>query len=720
MAIFAILLAGTASAADNVTLENLTDSGPNDINVTYVEHMWEENLTDISVDLPENATGDFMVKINDEVIYNQTITEKSFKVPVKLPKAPELYISVYPPVDCRTYKVSAFYNNIDLNLTSPLKIMRFSPDYNLLHFPEEILKNDEYFGLLAFPRSANGTVEFYIDDKLFNKTTARPTFYWRDNPFSKLPLGKHTFKVIYHGDSYYGPYEKTFNFTVYDVVITIPNVINISHDDCISVKVPKNIKGNVKVYLDGRLIVNSNTNDDDYILSLENYIRYTDRELKVIYTSKDFTRTKTKQVNMTYDFDVWSEGFRYGASNVLDIMLPDTLNNKLLKITINGKEYKFTRAKNIVNNDLELDISNFPAGNYSMFISYMGDEKFYPLNKTVNFTIDYFIDIPFSFNYKSDAEVTLKLPKDAKGELVVYADGELFGSAKLNNGIAKVKLGLLGIGPHNIVAEYNGSDYNVSSRSSRIFVSPKIDFNYQVTVGEGEYITVEVPKNSTGYVVFNVNDKDHKVPIRNGIAKYSLKSLKVGEYDVFIDYYGDDGVEDFSNWIMLDVKKPKVKIITDESSFKSINVKIKLLSVNGKKLAYKSAKIRFNGKTYKVKTNKNGIITFKKSMKLKSKKYTLKIIYKGATVTKKLKIKPLILKASVAKKKLAVKVTINKKLKNKNVVIKANSKKYTVKTNKNGVAKITLKKSTFKNAKKITLSATYIKSTVKKTVKVSK
>ena len=221
-------------------------------------------------------------------------------------------------------------------------------------------------------------------------------------------------------------------------------------------------------------------------------------------------------------------------------------------------------------------------------------------------------------------------------------------------------------------------------------------------------------------MVFNVNDKDHKVPIRNGIAKYSLKSLKVGEYDVFIDYYGDDGVEDFSNWIMLDVKKPKVKIITDESSFKSINVKIKLLSVNGKKLAYKSAKIRFNGKTYKVKTNKNGIITFKKSMKLKSKKYTLKIIYKGATVTKKLKIKPLILKASVAKKKLAVKVTINKKLKNKNVVIKANSKKYTVKTNKNGVAKITLKKSTFKNAKKITLSATYIKSTVKKTVKVSK
>lgn len=718
LAVFAIILINTVSAADNATFENLTDTSPNDINVTYDEYMWDENLTDISVGLPENAAGDFMVRINDEVIYNQTITEKSFKIPVKLPKTPDLYITIYPPIDCRQYKVSAFYNNIDLNLTVPLNIMRNPPDYNLLHFPEEILKNDEYYGLLVFPRSANGMVEFYIDDKLFNKTTARPTFHWQDNPFSKLPLGNHTFKVIYHGDRYYRPYEKTFNFTVQDVVITIPELINIGHDDCISVQVPKNVKGNVKVYLDDRLVSNSNADDEYYVMSLEKYIRYTDREVKVVYTSKNFSRTKTKPVNMTYDFDVWTHGFTYGADNVIDIMLPDTLNNKLLKITINGKEYKFTRPENIMNNELELDISHFPAGNYSIFISYRGDDKFYPLNKTVNFTIDYYINIPYAFHYKSDAKITLELPKDAKGELMVYVDGALFESAKFSKGYAEVKLGLLGIGSHNIVAEYNGSDYNVSSQSRRISVSPKVDFNYQITVGEDEYITVEVPKSSTGHVIFTINDKEYNVQIKNGIAKYSLKSLKTGEYDVFIDYYGDDGVQDFSNWVMLDVKKPKVKIMSDESSFRGVNVKVKLSAQNGKAIAYKSAKIKFNGKTYKVKTNRNGIITFKKSMKLKNKKYTMKIIYKGAAVTKKLKIRPLILKASLAKKKLTVKVTINKKLKGKKVIVKVNSKKYALKTNKKGVAKITLKKSTFKKAKKLTCSAVYLKNTVKQTLKI--
>lgn len=712
LAVFALILINTVSAADNATYENLTDINPGEINVTYEEQMWEENLSDIEVSLPENATGEFMVKIDDEVIYNDTITEKSFKIPIKLPKAPDLYIAIYPPVDSRPYKVSAFYNNIDLNLTAPLKVMRFPPDYSPLHFPREILQNDKYHSLLAFPRSANGTVEFYIDDKLYNKTRARSSIYWPENPFSKLPLGDHTFRVVYHGDSYYHAYEKTFNFTVVKVIISIPEVINIGHDDCISVEAPKNTKGTVKVYIDDKLIDTSCTEDGQYILSLENHIKYTDREVKVTYTSKDFTRTVVKPVNMTYDFDVWASNFRYGANNIIDIMLPDTLNNKLLKITINGKEYSFTRPENVMNNNLELDISSFPAGNYSLFISYEGDDKFYPLNKTVEFTIDYTIILPFIFKYKSEAKVTLKLPNDAKGELVVYSDGALFGSAKFNKGYAEVKLGSLAIGPHKIEAEYNGTDYTVASQSGRVSVSPKIDFNYPVTVGEDEYITVEVPKSSTGYIIFTINGKEYKVQIRDGIAKYSIKKLKVGEYDVDVYYYGDDGVKS-SSWVMVEVVKPKIKTISSESNFKGVNVKMKLSTHNGKALASKWVRIKFNGKTYNVKTSKKGILTFKKSLKLKIKKYTIKITYNGASLTKKIKVKPLILKASAKKKKLTVKVTINKKLKNKKVIVKINSKKYKIKTNRKGVAKITVKKTG-----KVTCSATYLKNTVKQSVKL--
>nr|WP_294999340.1 Ig-like domain-containing protein [uncultured Methanobrevibacter sp.] len=699
------ILSMTCIAAENVTDSEIAK----DINVTFSQQMWQEDLEDINVELPQNASGDFSVKINDEVIYNQTITEKSFKVPVKLPnRSPEFVITIWPPLDCRYYKVSAFYNSIDLNITTPLKIMKSSPDYNMLFFPEEILKNDKYAPLIAFPRSANGTVELYIDDELLKRAAASPVLHFEDNPFSKLPLGKHTFKIIYYGDSYYHPFNKTFNFTVVNVKITVPETINIGHDDCISVEASKNTEGNVRVYLDDELIANSKTEDGQYVLSLENYISYRNNEIKVVYTSKEFSRTKTQPIKMTYDFDVWQSYFNYGEKNIIEVTLPDTLNNKLLKMQINGKEYKFIRSAGVVNNIVEIDISRLGAGNYSLFISYAGDSKYYPLNKTFNFTVDYAIKVPYDVEYKDSSKAYLRLPEDARGDLIININGKLFGQAKLNRGYAQITMGALAPGTYNITARYCGNDYNVSDYAGKVYVSPKIDLTYRFSEGEDKYIILEVPKTCRGYVIFDIDGKDHKVAIKNGIAKYSLKNLKAGEHDISVDYYGEDGHWDLSNWRVVTVSKAKLKV-SAEATFKGITVKIKLLNKNGKAMANKKVTIKFNGKTYKVKTNAKGIATFKKSLKLKNKKYNLKVSYMSSKLVKKLKVKPITLKVSKTGKKLIVKATINKKAKNKVVRVKINSKTYSLKTNSKGIVKVIVKK-----PKTITaIKATYLKQSVK-------
>lgn len=721
MLLIAVLSLTCVSAVENITNDTaLSDSDiellsgdeelVKDINVTFPQHMWEKNLSDINVDLPENASGDFCVKINDNVIYNQTITSKSFRVPIKIPVTyPELVISIWPPIDCKTYKVSAYYNDIDLNITTPLKIMKFSPDYNTLFFPQEILKNDKYTNIIAFPRSANGIVEFYIDKKLFNKTNARPTFHWSDNPFSKLPLGEHTFTIVYYGDDYYSAYNKTFNFNVTDVKIIIPDVINIGHDDCISVETMKNVNGNVKVYIDNKVIYDSKLTDNEFILSLENYVKYTDREIKVVFTSKEFSRTKTKAINMTYNLDVWMTNFRYGDENILEIDLPDTLNNKLLKVMIDGKQYPFKRSTTVVNNMVEVDISNLKGGTYSLLLSYSGDSKYYPLNKTYNITIDYNINVPYSTVYKTPSKIYLNLPKDANGSLAVYINDELYKSNKLTDGYAEVIVNFQNIGIHKVWAEYTGDDYNVTSVSARLNVEPKIDYNYQITEGENEYITVEVPKTSKGYVIFDVNEKEYKVNVVNGIAKFSLKKLKPDEYDIIINYYSEDGFKDTLNWAYIEVKKAKIKLVSNKANFKGVNFKIKLQTKQGKALKGKIVTVKFNGKKYKIKTNKKGILTFKKAMKLKNKKYPIKISYLSAKLTKKITIKPIILTKTESKKKLIIKAAINKKIKNKNILIKVNNKKYNVKTNKKGMAKLIIKKP--KN--KVKIKATYQKSTVK-------
>ena len=711
------LCVACVSAADNLTDGNATEMEPlgesedisSDINVTFDEQVWQEDLGNITVELPESASGDFCIKINDEAIYNETITDHSFEVPIKLPKPKFIVIAnVYPPIDMKTYKVSAFYNGINLNITKTLKVMSYPPDYDILRFPEEILRYKEHQVALVFPRSANGTVELYIDGRLVERTSAAPILSWQTDPFANLDLGCHNVTISYLGDSYYRPFSRTFNFTVVDVLISIPKVINIGHDDCISVEASSKASGSVKVFIDGRLVASSKTSDGEYILSLENYIRYTDREVTVSFEGRDFSRTKSQSVNMTYDFDVWTVPFTYGDENIIEVMLPDTLNNNLLTIEINGTRYPFKRSENIANNMVEVDVSSLGSGNYTMTVSFAGDDKFYALKRTYDFTVRYSFHVPDEVVYMDSSKVFLELPGDAEGNLVVYVDGNLYTTVKLTNGYGEVKIDSFAPGNHDLLLSYTGDDYDIGDVETSFTLVPKISVTYRFTAGEDGYVMVEVPKDCKGHVIFTVDDKPHKVIITGGTARYSLKNLAVGEHDIYIDYYGADGFEDLDQWRVVTVYKAKIKSLSSEVTFKGVNVKMKLLTKQGKPLASKVVTVKFNGKTYKVKTDKNGVLKFKKSMNLKKKRYTLTVTYKGSKFTKKLKVKPISIKASRTKNRLIVKAAISKKVKGETVKFKVNSKVYKVKTNKKGIARLSVKK-----PKKIrVIKATYNKSTV--------
>jgi hypothetical protein len=169
MTLLALLTISAVSAAENATDANLTSAS--EAEVTFDEQMWEDNLSDIRVSLPDTSEGDFMVKINDEVIYNEPVREKSFTVPVKLPKEKFLIIAtIWPPMDCRNYKVSFFLNNVEIISPKNLKVMKYSPDYDYLkYFPKEVLQHDNQSSLrysLLFPRSAHGDVEVYLDNRI--------------------------------------------------------------------------------------------------------------------------------------------------------------------------------------------------------------------------------------------------------------------------------------------------------------------------------------------------------------------------------------------------------------------------------------------------------------------------------------------------------------------------------------------------------------------------
>ncbi|MBE6500356.1 MAG: hypothetical protein E7Z80_07440 [Methanobrevibacter thaueri] len=706
--LFAFLILTSVNANENITVS--------DINVTFDEQMWEENLTEINVELPDEAKGNFTVKIDDETIYNETITNSTFKVPITIPSKKLTYIiNIYPPLDCNEHKISAFYNNINLNINKTLKIMKFAPDVDYFHFPKEILQYDNLMFLVAFPRSANGSVEYYIDDKLINKTKAQATIYWdNNNPFSNLTLGNHTFKVIYHGDNYYKAFNKTFNFTVTNVLISIPQTINISHDDCISVETLPNITGTVKVYIDDNLVYSSKTDKGDLILSLEKYLKVNSKLIKIEYANDKFTRTKTQLINVTYDFDINGGHFTYGEDNAVEITLPDYFNNNLLTITIDNVKYDFTHPEYIMNNIIEVDVSKLVAGNYSMFVSFSGDEKFEAKNKTYNFTVKYDMIMPYEMVFEDSSNIYLNLPSDAEGNLNVYIDGVLFKKIKLIKGKANLPIGFLTPGIHNINLSYDGADYDVANVSSIIEVEPKINADYRFTAGEDKYIIVKVSKNSKGYVIFNVSGIIYRVFVNDGVAKLPLNNLTPGEYEIDVRYY-DGEFESTFNFLVITVYKPSIKIVSAEVSFKNTNLEIKVLNKNGKVMTGKKVTVILNNKKYEVKTNKNGVAVLNRDINLKNLKSKLTIEFMGVSVSKNVNVKKISLKTIKTSKKLILKANIKNSGKKRLVTFKVNGKTIKAKSNKKGYVKISVKKP---KGSKVKIQATYLKDTVKQTLKI--
>ena len=141
-------------------------------------------------------------------------------------------------------------------------------------------------------------------------------------------------------------------------------------------------------------------------------------------------------------------------------------------------------------------------------------------------------------------------------------------------------------------------------------------------------------------------------------------------------------------------------------SSKSIKVKIKL-SKPMKTTVY----VKFMGKKYKIKTNSKGVGTFKKSLKIKKSKKSIKFSHLGSTLTKKL-YKPN-LKVTKTNKKLTLKTVVN--IKGVKVRFKVGKKTYTVKSNSKGIAKISLKKP--KNSK-VVCKAIYFGSKIVKKVRL--
>lgn len=643
--LLAIFLASAVSAEDNVTADSQIAQ---DINVSFPEKVYEEDQVEIDVELPDSAQGRLKATVDDVEIYNENITDRSVKIPVTIPEPKKPYIVVNRITDHTSHRIGLFYNDVALNLTHDLKLMKYRPDHDYgMGIPQEILKDDDsnyQHPMLAFPQTANGTAEIYIDGVLSERLNTTTFTILNVSKFNSLGLGNHTVRINYTGDDYYLPSDRTFNFTVVDMLINIPQEIVLDHDDCLTAKTVNNADGTLFVYFDSELILSAKLDKHgEYLESLFKYVKCGQHEIEVIYLAKHFKKSKKAVVNVSYYVEAWGDGFIYGEENTVNIVVPTDFNRNLVTITIDGVyKPKFT-----IDNSgwIELDVSKLDVGNHTLYFDFKGDEKYNSCNLTHNFTVSYRINGP-DWYFGNDEKISLALPSTAKGTLDVYVDGKLYKSQKLVKGKASINIKDLKSGDHNITANYSGDDFEVEEVCTSVYVPVPVTIranNLSVYYTDNAKYKVKIMRGSEEesyiYATIKVGKKTIEAYANeNGVATFKLPKLKPGKYKMTITCGGVKLTKTLTVKQILTLKTVKIK-----KSAKKL-VLTATLKKGKTPIKYKWVSFKFKGKTYKVKTDKKGIakVTIKKSVlkKLKvGKKYSYKVSYLKTSISRSAKVK---------------------------------------------------------------------------------
>jgi len=615
--------------------------------------------------------------------------------------------------------------------------------------PDNSVPNPESI-LIKVADNATGTILVEIPGYLtLQKYEIENGTYTLD--LGPIPADDYEIFVTYMGDDKYNNASANATFTIVklaspEVIVNITDTAIVGEKDVVvNITVGDNFAnpGNVTVYVDGipvqTVAIDEYGNATVTVPALENgthtigvkyngnnYFNASDIVNKTVTVTKAASSVTIDPIdNVTYGNTVVIKYTIVNETDYVTVLVTDE----------SGKSYERTVEDGVITVE-----GIIPAGKYTVSI-HNGESGFYTeseANATFYVTEGPKIDIKVAENTTAPT-FNITLPEDATGYVLVDVDGKQY-YAPLVNGSASIQTAPLAGGNHTVKVTYTGDDkYAGFSNTTNMTIDSNVTADTALDVPASSENTptfsVNLPSDATGFLTVDVDGKKYAAVVENGKASISVPGLSEGNHNVTVIYSGDAKYPTLTKDATVNVHIPVYKITQN----KNINVVYSakatykvLITKDGKAVgAGESVTIKYNGKTYTVKTDSKGYATFKPTTKVKVKKYTITATYKGVTVKNTVKVKHLIKasnkKIKKSKKVNKIKVKTNKVngkyLKGKKLTLKIKGKKVKAKINKKGVATFKLKKKVTKKlkaGKKYKYTVTYGKDKVTKKVKVKR
>ena len=454
----------------------------------------------------------------------------------------------------------------------------------------------------------------------------------------KLAAGTYDFTAAWAGNDNYNAVGDSGKFSVakVDSIIDVAvSDIKVGEDAVISVKLLSDATGSVTVTVNGKdyteTVVNGVANVKVADLKAGTYdvaVKYSgDNNYNAAVVTSSFTVSK---VDSTMDVTV--NDIVFGGDLIVDAVLPVDATGEVV-ITVNGVDYHVS----IENGKATGTISGLAAGDYTVAIKYVGDDKYIGVEVAENVNVAkaqpvlgvVIADVDYGNGFVIEATLTGVNGAPLSGNVIVTVAGKEY-AVKVTDGKGIATGDKLAAGTYGFAAVWAGDDnYNIVTENGDFKVN-KVDSAIDVAVsdikvGEDAVISVKLASDATGEVVITVNGEDYTAAIENGVASVTVSDLKAGDYTVAVKYTGDNNYNEATGSAEFSVLKitPEMDVTVEDIVFGEDLIVNAVLPVD----ATGEVVITVNGVDYHV-AIENGVASVTVSG-LEAGDYTVAVKYAG-------------------------------------------------------------------------------------------
>ena len=510
--------------------------------IDIAEPVYVNDTAVITVTVPAGITGKVTIEINGKSYTNKTVTAAGivFEVP-KITYGNKTVVAIY----------SGDSKYIANSTTKNFTVIKHDSKVNVTAIGNAVGSNATIS--VNVTDTATGYVVVNVNGTNY---TINLTGSCGSVQIAGLKAGTYYVHATYIGDDKYKSSinnTQTFTMVKSDVIMNITvDSIEYGQKANITVNITSDATGFITISINNTRnvtlpIVDGKVNWIVEGLGVENYTVYAnysgDGKYNINDTSETFNVTKATPTITIESVDVNSAR---NATVVVHIT-PETTG--FINITVNGENY----SGRIDNGVAKIIIKQLNAGNYSVFANYTGDWNFTKASINQTNRVNVYKYSCYAMNVTAadtkvgvNTTITVNVPEDAVGKVVIYVNNTWAGNATISHGVATLELNRTISGKYVVNATFGDAKYANKTVTTNFHVV-KWDTPMNITVkdakvGDTVQIIVSVPQDITGgTVTIEINGKKYtNVTDNKGNATFYVENVTYGNKTVTAIYNGNN------------------------------------------------------------------------------------------------------------------------------------------------------------------------------------